>query len=108
MANIVKLTGCKEVSHDIYAYFTCDAEKALKVLELEIPCTGANSTGAYNIYFNDGGETICEYMTFCVTREFKKVSSIQDAVEWMDKKRMEMSKTKLYYLFLAVMWWLLG
>lgn len=25
-------------------------------------------------------------MTFCVTREFKKVSSIQDAVEWMDKK----------------------
>lgn len=33
-----------------------------------------------------GGETICEYMTFCVTREFKKVSSIQDAVEWMDKK----------------------
>lgn len=27
MANIVKLTGCKEVSHDIYAYFTCDAEK---------------------------------------------------------------------------------
>ena len=77
MANIVKLTGCKEVSHDIYAYFTCDAEKALKALELEIPCTGANSTGAYNIYFNDGGETICEYMTFCVTREFKKVSSIQ-------------------------------
>lgn len=53
MANIVKLTGCKEVSHDIYAYFTCDAEKALKALELEIPCTGANSTGAYNIYFND-------------------------------------------------------
>lgn len=86
MANIVKLTGCKEVSHDIYAYFTCDAEKALKALELEIPCTGANNTGAYNIYFNDGGETICEYMTFCVTREFKKVSSIQDAVEWMDKK----------------------
>lgn len=41
MANIVKLTGCKEVSHDIYAYFTCDAEKALKALELEIPCTGA-------------------------------------------------------------------
>ena len=36
MANIVKLTGCKEVSHDIYAYFTCDAEKALKALELEI------------------------------------------------------------------------
>ena len=32
MANIVKLTGCKEVSHDIYAYFTCDAEKALKAL----------------------------------------------------------------------------
>lgn len=25
-------------------------------------------------------------MTFCVTREFKKVSSIQGAVEWMDKK----------------------
>lgn len=25
-------------------------------------------------------------MTFCVTREFKKVSSIQDAVEWMDRK----------------------
>jgi hypothetical protein len=86
MANIVKLTGCKDVSHDIYAYFTCDAEKALKALELEIPCTGANSTGAYNIYFNDDGEIICEYMTFCVTREFKKVSSIQDAVEWMDKK----------------------
>lgn len=86
MANIVKLTGCKEVSHDIYAYFTCDAEKALKALELEIPCTGANSTGAYNIYFNDDEEIICEYMTYYVTREFKKVSSIQDAVEWMDKK----------------------
>lgn len=63
MANIFKLTGCKEVSHDIYAYFTCDAEKALKALELEISCTGANSTGAYNIYFNDDGEIICEYMT---------------------------------------------
>lgn len=91
MNNIVVLKGCKEVSGDIYAYFTCDAEKALKALELEIPCTGANSTGAnstgaYNIYFNDKGEIICEYMTFCVTREFKKVSSIQDAVEWMDKK----------------------
>lgn len=33
MANIVKLTGCKEVSHDIYAYFTCDAEKALKAIQ---------------------------------------------------------------------------
>jgi hypothetical protein len=27
MNNIIKLTACKEVSHDIYAYFTSDVKK---------------------------------------------------------------------------------
>lgn len=89
MNDIVVLKGCKEVSGDIYAYFTCDAGKALKALELGIPCTGADDKGAYNIYFNDDEEIICEYMTFCVTREIKKVSSMQEAVEWMNDKMNE-------------------
>lgn len=36
MNNIVVLKGCKEVSGDIYAYFTCDAGKALKALEYHV------------------------------------------------------------------------
>ncbi len=59
------------------------SEKEKEYAKTIFPSTG---------YYKKSGEVWChccgniEYMTFCVTREFKKVSSIQDAVEWMDRK----------------------
>lgn len=85
MNNIIKLTGCKEVSHDIYAYFTSDTTIAKQVLKLGINCTGAMGDIAYNIYYNDKEELCCEYIQDCVILEFKKASSIQEAVKWMDR-----------------------
>ena len=85
MNNIVKLTACKEVSHDIYAYLTNDVKKAIQALKLGINCTGAVEDREYNIYYNDNAELCCEYIEDCVIKELIKVSSIQEAAKWMDK-----------------------
>ncbi|WP_195647311.1 hypothetical protein [Bacteroides ovatus] len=85
MNNIVKLTACKEVSHDIYAYFTNDVKKVKQALKLGINCTGVLGDRGYNIYYNDNAELCCEYIEDCVIKELKKVSSIQEAAKWIDK-----------------------
>mgnify|MGYP006979796909 CR=1 FL=1 len=85
MEPLVRLRGCKGCSGDLHAYMSCDKENVQKALELGIACTGANDNGAYNIYFDDSAELCCEYMRYCVQREFKKVVSVEEAVEWMDQ-----------------------
>ena len=84
MEPLIRLKGCKGCSGDLHAYMSCDKKNVQKALELGIACTGANDSGAYNIYFDDEKILCCEYMRCCVTKEFKKVASIEDAVEWMD------------------------
>lgn len=85
MNNIVELTGLMGVnSRNVYAYFSTEPEKVQKALELGIACTGADNNGAYNIYFDDEENICCEYMQRCVTKEFKKVETIEEAVLWME------------------------
>lgn len=72
MEPLIRLVGLKGCSGDTYAYFSRDKENVKKALELGIACTGADDNGAYNIYFNDSEELCCEYMRYCVTKEFKK------------------------------------
>lgn len=86
MERIVELRGLKEVSSDVvHAYMSCNAEDVQKALEIGIPCTGANDYGAYNIYFDDYGRICCEYMQCCVTKEYRYVESIEEAVDWMNR-----------------------
>lgn len=85
MEPLIRLRGCKGCSGDLHAYMSCDKDNVRKALGLGIACTGANDNGAYNIYFDDEEELCCQYMRNCVTIEFKKVDSIEEAVEWMDQ-----------------------
>ena len=85
MEPLVRLEGCKGVRGILHAYMSCDADNVRKALELGIACTGANDTGAYNIYFDDERNICCEYMQRCVTKIFKRVDSIREAVDWMDE-----------------------
>lgn len=86
MERIVELRGLEGVycSDVVHAYMSCNAEDVQKALEIGIPCTGANDYGAYNIYFDDYGRICFEYMQRCVTKEFKKVETIEEAVLWME------------------------
>jgi hypothetical protein len=85
MNNIVELTGLMRVnSRKVYAYFSTEPEKVRNALELGIACTGADNNGAYNIYFDDEENIYCEYMQRYVTKEFKKVETIEEAVLWME------------------------
>ena len=84
MEPLVRLEGCKGVSGVLHAYMSCDVENVQKALELGISCTGANDFGAYNIYFDDEEKICCEYMQYCIIKEFKHVASIKEAIEWMD------------------------
>lgn len=85
MNNIVELSGLTGVKDEkVFAYLSIEPEKVRKALEIEIACTGADDNGVYNIYFDDE-ESICrEYMQRCVTKEFKKVETIEEAVLWME------------------------
>ncbi len=86
MERIVELRGLEGVSSDVtHAYMSCNAEDVKKALEIGIPCTGANDYGAYNIYFDDYGRICFEYMQRCVTREYRYVESIEEAVDWMNR-----------------------
>ena len=87
MERIVELRGLEGVycSDVVHAYMSCNAEDVQKALEIGIPCTGANDYGAYNIYFDDYGRICFEYMQRCVTREYRYVESIQEAIDWMNR-----------------------
>ena len=85
MEPLIRLVGLEGCGGDTHAYFSRDKENVKKALELGIACTGADDNGAFNIYFNDSEELCCEYMRYCVTKEFKKAASIEEAVEWMDQ-----------------------
>lgn len=85
MEPLVRLRGCKGCSRDLHAYMSCDKDNVRKALELGIACTGANDNGAYNIYFDDNAELCCQYMRYCVTREIRMVTSIEEAIEWMEQ-----------------------
>lgn len=86
MERIIELKGLKGVSNDVvHAYMSCNAEDVQKALEIGIPCTGANDCGAYDIYFDDEDRICCEYMQYCVTREYRYVESIEEAVDWMNR-----------------------
>lgn len=82
MNNIIELNGL--MGGKVYAYFSTEPEKVRKALELEIACTGADNNGAYTIYFDYEENICCEYMQRCVTKEFKKVETIEEAVLWME------------------------
>lgn len=85
MNNIVELNGLQGVkSVKVYAYFSTEPKEVQNALELGIACTGADDNGAYNIYFDDEENICCEYMQRCVTKEFKKVETIEEAVLWME------------------------
>lgn len=85
MNNIVELNGLQGVkSEKVYAYFSTEPKEVQDALELGIACTGADDNGAYNIYFDDEENICCEYMQRCVTKEFKKVETIEEAVLWME------------------------
>lgn len=85
MNNIVELNGLQGVkSEKVYAYFSTEPKEVQNALELGIACTGADDNGAYNIYFDDEENICCEYMQRCVTKEFKKVETIEEAVLWME------------------------
>lgn len=85
MNNIIELNGLMGVKDEkVYAYLSTEPEKVRKALGLEIACTGADDNGAYNIYFDDEENICCEYMQRCVTKEFKKVETIEEAVSWME------------------------
>lgn len=85
MNNIVELNGLQGVkSEKVYAYFSTEPKEVQNALELGIACTGADDNGAYNIYFDDEENICCEYMQLCVTKEFKKVETIEEAVLWME------------------------
>lgn len=85
MNNIVELNGLQGVkSEKVYAYFSTEPEKVQKALELGIACTGADNNGAYNIYFDYEENICCEYMQRCITKELKKVETIEEAVLWME------------------------
>lgn len=85
MNNIIELNGLMGVKGGkVYAYFSTEPEKVRKALEIEIACTGADDNGVYNIYFDDEENICCEYMQRCVTKEFKKVETIEEAVLWME------------------------
>jgi hypothetical protein len=88
MNNIVELNGLMGVKGGkggkVYAYFSTEPEKVQNALELGIACTGADDNGAYNIYFDDEENICCEYMQRCVTKKFKKVGTIEEAVLWME------------------------
>ena len=85
MNNIVGLKGLIGVKNGkAYAYFSIEPEKVRNALELGIACTGADDNGAYNIYFDDEENICCEYMQRCVTKKFKKVGTIEEAVLWME------------------------
>lgn len=85
MNNIVELSGLIGVKDEkVFAYLSIEPEKVRKALEIEIACTGADDNGAYNIYFDDEESICCEYMQRCVTKEFKKVETIEEAVLWME------------------------
>lgn len=86
MEPLIRLTGCKGVSGTLHAYTSCNVDNVQKALELGIACTGANDNGAYNIYFDDEERLCCQYMRFCITKEFITVASIHDAIKWMDEK----------------------
>ena len=85
MEPLVRLERCKGVRGILHAYMSCDTDNVRKALELGIACTGANDYGAYNIFFDDEERICCEYMRYGVTREFKNVDSIREAVDWMDE-----------------------
>lgn len=85
MNNIVELNGLQGVkSEKVYAYFSTEPKEVQNALELGIACTGADDNGAYNIYFDDEENICCEYMQCRVTKEFKKVETIEEAVLWME------------------------
>ena len=85
MNNIVEPNGLQGVkSEKVYAYFRAEPKEVQNALELGIACTGADDNGAYNIYFDDEENICCEYMQRCVTKEFKKVETIEEAVLWME------------------------
>lgn len=85
MNNIVELSGLIGVKDEkVFAYLSIEPEKVRKALEIEIACTGADDNGSYNIYFDDEESICCEYMQRCVTKEFKKVETIEEAVLWME------------------------
>lgn len=85
MNRIVELSGLIGVKDEkVFAYLSIEPEKVRKALEIEIACTGADDNGAYNIYFDDEESICCEYMQRCVTKEFKKVETIEEAVLWME------------------------
>lgn len=85
MNRIVELSGLTGVKDEkVFAYLSTEPEKVRKALEIEIACTGADDNGAYNIYFDDEENICCEYMQRCVTKEFKKVETIEEAVLWME------------------------
>lgn len=85
MNNIVELNGLQGVkSEKVYAYFSTEPKEVQNALELGIACTGVDDNGAYNIYFDDEENICCEYMQRCVTKEFKKVETIEEAVLWME------------------------
>lgn len=85
MNNIVELNGLQGVkSEKVYTYFSTEPKEVQNALELGIACTGADDNGAYNIYFDDEENICCEYMQRCVTKEFKKVETIEEAVLWME------------------------
>lgn len=85
MNNVVELNGLQGVkSEKVYAYFSTEPKEVQNALELGIACTGADDNGAYNIYFDDEENICCEYMQRCVTKEFKKVETIEEAVLWME------------------------
>lgn len=86
MERIVELRGLEGVycSDVVHAYMSCNAEDVQNALELGIACTGADDNGAYNIYFDDEENICCEYMQRCVTKKFKKVGTIEEAVLWME------------------------
>lgn len=85
MNRIVELNGLIDVSDEkVYAYLSTEPDKVRKALQLGIACTGADDNGAYNIYFDDKESICCEYMQRWVTKEFKKVETIEEAVLWME------------------------
>lgn len=85
MNRIVELSGLIGVKDEkVFAYLSTETGKVRKALEIEIACTGADDNGAYNIYFDDEENICCEYMQRCVTKEFKKVETIEEAVLWME------------------------
>ena len=85
MNNIVELNGLMGVKGGkVYAYFSTEPKEVRNALELGIACTGADNNGAYNIYFDDEENIYCEYMQRYVTKEFKKVETIEEAVLWME------------------------